>query len=122
MTCIFCEIQQDRVVLERDLAYAIFDAFPVNPGHMLVIPKRHISGYFESTIEERVEMLNLIDEAKVIIDMQFHLDGYNIGINIGKVAGQTVMHLHIHIIPRYTGDVPNPKGGVRGVIQKKQGY
>jgi diadenosine tetraphosphate (Ap4A) HIT family hydrolase len=122
MTCIFCTMQKDRIVLETDLAYAIFDAYPVNPGHMLVIPKRHVPSYFEATIQEKMEIIILIDEAKRIIDERFHPDGYNIGINIGRVAGQTVMHLHVHVIPRYTGDVPDPRGGVRGVIPKNREY
>ena len=121
MTCIFCNMQKDRIVLETDLAYAMFDAYPVSPGHMLVIPKRHVPGYFEATIQEKIDILTLVDDAKRIIDERFHPDGYNIGINIGRVAGQSVMHLHMHVIPRYTGDVPNPKGGVRGVIPKKRG-
>jgi diadenosine tetraphosphate (Ap4A) HIT family hydrolase len=115
-------MQKDRIVLEIGLAYAIFDAYPVSPGHMLVIPKRHIPGYFEATIQEKIEILTLIDDAKRIIDERFHPNGYNIGINIGRVAGQTVMHLHVHVIPRYTGDVPDPRGGVRGVIPKKREY
>ena len=98
----------------------MFDAFPANPGHMLIIPKRHFSGYFEATVQEKIEILTLIDDAKRIIDQQFHPDGYNIGVNVGRVAGQTVMHMHVHVIPRYKGDIPDPRGGVeRGYSEKE---
>jgi diadenosine tetraphosphate (Ap4A) HIT family hydrolase len=122
MDCIFCTIQKERIVLENEYAYAIYDGFPVNPGHFLIIPKRHFSDYFESSDTERLALLKLVDEAKKILDKEKHPAGYNIGINIGEAAGQSVMHLHIHLIPRYTGDVKNPRGGVRGVIPGKQSY
>ncbi len=122
MNCIFCNVQKERIVLETDLAYAMVDAYPVNLGHMLVIPKRHVPVYFEATIQEKIQIITLVDEAKRIIDERFHPDGYNIGINVGRVAGQTVMHMHVHVIPRYNGDVSDPRGGVRGVIPEKKGY
>jgi diadenosine tetraphosphate (Ap4A) HIT family hydrolase len=122
MNCIFCNIQKERIVLENDLGYAIYDGFPVNPGHLLIIPKRHFSNFFESTDTERISLFNLVDDAKKILDQKFHPNGYNVGINIGEAAGQSVMHLHIHLIPRYFGDVEKPKGGVRGVIPSKQRY
>lgn len=122
MNCIFCNMQKDRIVLETDLAYTIFDAYPVNPGHILVIPKRHFPVYFEATIQEKIQVIVLIDEAKRIIDERFHPEGYNNCINVGRVAGQTVMHMHVHVIPRYTGDVPDPRRGVRGVIPEKREY
>ena len=89
---------------------------------MLVIPYRHFESYFEATAEEKQELWDLVDQAKAVIDKEHNPDGYNIGINIGQHAGQSIMHLHIHIIPRYKGDVENPKGGVRGVIPARQKY
>ena len=122
MNCIFCNMQKERVVLENDLGYAMYDGFPVNPGHLLIIPKRHFSNFFESTDTERTALFSLVDDAKKILDQKFQPEGYNVGINIGEAAGQSVMHIHIHLIPRYIGDVEKPKGGVRGVIPSKQSY
>ena len=122
MNCIFCNMQKERVVLENDFGYAMYDGFPVNPGHLLIIPKRHFSNFFESTDTERTALFSLVDDAKKILDQKFQPEGYNVGINIGEAAGQSVMHLHIHLIPRYIGDVEKPKGGVRGVIPSKQSY
>lgn len=121
--CFFCKcIQNKDFQLENNLAIARFDDFPVNKGHLEVIPKRHIKDWWGITTEERIAIFELIDEAKKIIDKEFKPDGYNIGMNLGEKAGQSVMHLHIHLIPRYDGDVPNPRGGVRGVIPEKQNY
>ncbi len=122
--CIFCEIlkHQKYVVYENDLVFAIEDEYPVSKGHVLVIPKRHVSDYFELTKDEKIA----IDEAtmwlKETLDKMYHPDGYNIGVNCGEAAGQTVMHVHVHLIPRYKGDVEDPRGGVRGVINDKQKY
>ena len=102
--------------------FAIYDKYPVSPGHALVIPKRHIASYNDLSIYERNAMSNIVPYACKKIDEHFHPDGYNVGINIGKAAGQSVFHCHMHVIPRYNGDVPNPKGGVRGVIPSKQKY
>jgi diadenosine tetraphosphate (Ap4A) HIT family hydrolase len=88
----------------------------------LLIPVRHIASYFDTTPQEKQDLLQILDESKHVLDMKFHPDGYNIGINIGAVAGQTIMHLHVHVIPRYEGDVGHPDGGVRGVIPSKQKY
>jgi len=120
MSCIFCEIKE--YTLENDLAYAIFDKSPVTKGHLLIIVKRHIEGYFESTREEKIAILDLIEEAKRYLEFHFSPDGYNIGVNVGEAAGQTVTHLHVHVIPRYKGDIEKPEGGVRGVIPAKQKY
>ena len=122
MNCIFCEIDKSRIKLENELGYAIFDGFPVSKGHMLIIPKRHIETYFEAVEDEKKLLWCLVDECKNYLDNEFNPDGYNVGINCGKAAGQSVMHLHIHIIPRYNGDMDNPKGGVRGVIPEKRIY
>ncbi|MGG3802678.1 HIT family protein [Metabacillus fastidiosus] len=120
MTCIFCNIKE--VILENNLAFAFYDKFPVNKGHLLIIPKRHVEEYFELTNEERTAIDVLLMEGKTLLDKTYEPDGYNIGINCGKAAGQTVFHVHVHLIPRYNGDMEDPRGGVRGVIPKKRIY
>lgn len=120
MNCVFCEIEE--YILENELCYAIYDKYPVSKGHMIIITKRHIKDYFGTTHEEKIAILDLIDECKAMLDDKYSPDGYNIGINCGEHAGQTVMHLHAHIIPRYKGDIDNPIGGVRGVIPDKRIY
>ena len=122
MSCIFCNIDKERIILENEYAFAIFDNFPVSKGHMLIIPKKHIKNYFEADEDTKGQLWELLDECKVFADKHFNPQGYNIGINCGKAAGQTVMHLHIHLIPRYIGDIKNPRGGVRGVIPDKRIY
>lgn len=118
--CPFC--QPNGVLLENDLAYVIEDANPVNPGHLLVIPRSHNADFFLITEAERVAVLKLLDEAKHHLDRQHAPAGYNIGVNVGEAAGQTIPHVHMHLIPRYRGDMPNPRGGVRGVIPSRQSY
>jgi diadenosine tetraphosphate (Ap4A) HIT family hydrolase len=110
------------VVQSTELAVAIRDGFPVSPGHTLIIPKRHISSFFEITDAERIDLMSLLAAARVDLDRQFHPAGYNIGINDGAAAGQTVPHLHIHLIPRYSGDQNDPRGGVRWVLPAKAAY
>lgn len=111
--CLFCKYDKTQYIAENQLAVAIFDHFPVNEGHALIIPKRHFADFFEATEEEVVKIYSLVHEVKQIIDNKYKPTGYNLGINIGEDAGQTVMHLHVHLIPRYKGDVENPKGGIR---------
>lgn len=113
ISCIFCNLPEKRVELENDYAIAIFDKYPVNQGHMLIIPKRHFSNFFEVADEEIIAINHLLKESKDYLEEKYHPDGYNIGVNIGETAGQTVMHLHIHLIPRYQGDIDDPRGGVR---------
>lgn len=121
--CFFCQAFENKdYFLENKLAFARFDGFPVSKGHLEVIPKRHIKDWWEATDEERMAIFKLIDEAKKIVDEKYHPDAYNIGMNLGEKAGQSIMHLHVHLIPRYDGDVQNPRGGVRGVIPEKQNY
>ena len=120
MTCIFCRIND--TVLENDLALAFYDKYPVNRGHLLIIPKRHVEQYFDLTDQERMSIDQLLFEGKKIIDEQYQPDGYNIGINCGEAAGQTIFHVHIHLIPRFRGDMKDPRGGVRGVIPEKRMY
>ncbi len=108
--------------IENELAYALTDTNPVSPGHCLIVPRRHVAEFFDATKEEKLAIFDLIDEMKAIIDKKHNPDAYNIGVNIGKAAGQSVPHIHIHMMPRYTGDIKNPRGGVRGVIPAKQKY
>ena len=119
--CPFCDGDDERIV-KNDLAFAIYDTNPASSGHALIMTNRHIAEYFDASREEKIAILELIDEMKHVIDQQHKPDAYNIGVNIGKIAGQSVPHLHLHIIPRYKGDVDDPRGGVRGVIPKKQKY
>ena len=118
--CIFCK--KIKPILENDLIFAFYDEFPVSKGHMLFLTKRHVNTFFDMTEDEKISMFNLVDKAKELLDKKYKPDGYNIGINCGSAAGQSVMHMHLHLIPRYKGDVPNSRGGVRGVIPSKQNY
>jgi diadenosine tetraphosphate (Ap4A) HIT family hydrolase len=104
------------------LVLVIRDGFPVSPGHTLIIPRRHVGSFFETTAEERTDLLILLDRAQVQLATQLRTDGFNIGINDGPAAGQTVPHLHIHLIPRFMGDQPDPRGGVRWVLPEKARY
>ena len=108
--------------LERELAYSARDTYAVSPGHTLVIPRRHVADFFDLTPEEINTIMELIQQEKRLIDDEFRPDGYNIGVNVGQAAGQSIFHVHIHIIPRYKGDVENPQGGVRHVIPKNAHY
>jgi diadenosine tetraphosphate (Ap4A) HIT family hydrolase len=121
-SCPFCTLPAQRVHRENELAIWLFDGFPVSPGHSLVVPKRHIASFFEATQDERSAMLQLLDEAQVFVRARWSPDAFNIGINDGPAAGQTVGHLHMHLIPRYNGDVPDPRGGVRWVLPEKADY
>jgi diadenosine tetraphosphate (Ap4A) HIT family hydrolase len=118
--CPFCS--PDGKLFENELAYAKLDKFPVNPGHLLIIPKRHFADFFLTTEEEKGAMMSLLDRAKRYLDDSHAPAGYNVGINVGEVAGQTIMHVHLHLIPRYRGDLERPRGGVRGVIPSRQSY
>lgn len=113
ISCIFCALSENRVKLENEYAIAIYDKYPVNEGHMLIISRRHFKNYFEATKEEVVALNNLLKEAREYLDTNYNPEGYNIGVNINEAAGQTIMHLHIHLIPRYKGDIDDPRGGVR---------
>jgi diadenosine tetraphosphate (Ap4A) HIT family hydrolase len=122
MKCPFCNPPDEDVVARNDLCYARRDGFPVSRGHLLVIPFRHTPDFFSMTPEERGALVDLVASCKDLISQEFSPAGYNIGFNVGTVAGQTVMHCHCHVIPRYVGDVPDPRGGVRGVVPGKRGY
>ena len=116
MNCPFCAIRRERVLAEDELTVTIRDGFPVSPGHTLVIPRRHVVSLFEASAAEWAAIWDALGQARVAVDRALHPDGYNVGINDGVAAGQTVMHLHVHLIPRYRGDVPDPRGGVRHCI------
>jgi diadenosine tetraphosphate (Ap4A) HIT family hydrolase len=123
--CLFCDWKNkeaNKLIAYSANFYARFDKFPVNPGHCEIIPKKHIVSFFNLNQKQLNEYYRLIKKVKKIIDKKFKPQGYNIGINEGEAAGRTIHHLHIHIIPRYTGDVKNPRGGIRHVIPGKGNY
>ena len=121
--CLFCNSKLSAVAHENDLAYASYDTYPVSDQHCLIIPKRHVVDYFELSNEELVACNDLIKIVKQeVLDKDKNVKAFNIGTNAGKIAGQSIMHCHIHLIPRREGDVDNPQGGVRSVIPKKQHY
>lgn len=120
--CPFCQLDAACIVFSDDVTLVIRDAFPVSPGHTLIIPRRHVGSFFELTPPERARMLELLTQAKAELDGTLQPDGFNIGINDGAAAGQTVAHLHLHLIPRYRGDTPDPRGGVRWVLPAKAKY
>ncbi len=121
-TCIFCKLRDERVIGECEHTITFIDTYPASPGHTLVIPKRHFATYFEATEDELLAIGKAVQKAKGILDKEFQPDAYNIGINNGEAAGQSVKHLHVHIIPRYKGDVENPKGGVRWILKDRANY
>ena len=121
--CLFCNFRESDLVKENDLAYASYDSFPVTNMHCLIIPKRHVKDYFDLTNEEIVACNKLTKDIKNEIEFKDPtVKGFNIGTNAGKVSGQSILHCHIHLIPRRVGDVENPQGGVRSVIPSKQHY
>lgn len=124
MKCVFCDefIPNHEKIFENKYACAFFDEFPVSKGHMLIITKRHAETFFDLSDDEQKSMISLLNKCKEYIDKLYCPEGYNVGLNCGKVAGQTVMHVHMHLIPRYKGDVDDPKGGVRAVIPNKKNY
>jgi diadenosine tetraphosphate (Ap4A) HIT family hydrolase len=122
MTCPFCTMPESRIVAQDSLVIAVRDQYPVSPGHTLIIPRRHVASFFEISTAERLRLLQLLEEQKLRLDEEFKPDGYNVGINDGSAAGQTIFHLHIHLIPRYLGDLPDPRGGVRWLFPAKADY
>ena len=121
--CLFCNTDNKEYLFENDLAFATFDSYPVSKFHVLIVPKRHVKNYFELSNDEFVACNKMIMLIKNKIEQDDQtIEGFNIGSNTGKVAGQSINHCHIHLIPRREGDVENPRGGVRGVISNKQEY
>lgn len=121
-TCPFCTLNPTRILTSNANAISILDGFPVSIGHALIIPKRHIASLFEATREERNALFDLLEQVRIELQEKYNPDGFNIGINDGASAGQTVMHLHIHLIPRYAGDQTDPRGGVRWIFPDKADY
>ena len=117
-----CSIDPDAIVAENDLALAFRDSYPVSTGHTLVITRRHAETWFDATKEEQLALLELVNEVKAKLDDELYPDGYNVGFNAGEAAGQTVMHIHLHVIPRFDGDIKDPRGGIRGAIPHKRIY
>lgn len=122
--CLFCDLaeKKDLIIWENDLVFGVYDRFPVSRGHVLLIPKRHIATCFEATDDEYAAIGQGLRALRERLDSLYHPDGYNVGINNGPAAGQSVPHLHVHLIPRYSGDVDHPRGGIRGVIPDRRDY
>jgi len=120
--CPFCDVALSCIQLENEVGIAILDAFPVSEGHILVVPRKHVTTLFDLSPVEQASLWQLVSEVRSYLSHKFNPDGFNIGINDGQAAGQTVMHAHIHVIPRRIGDDPDPRGGVRRVITGKAQY
>lgn len=120
--CPFCNLPQERLIYSDEIANIFADGYPVSPGHLLITSRCHYPTLFDVPAEEQTHLLSLINQAKDLIGQFYRPDGYNVGINNGAAAGQTVPHVHIHVIPRYDGDVEDPRGGVRWVIPDKAKY
>lgn len=113
--CVFCNKPATDIIAENDLARAFYDEYPVNEGHVLIVPKRHVETLFDASLEELNAINQLLFIVKDILDKRFQPDGYNVGVNVDRAAGQTIFHLHCHVIPRYNGDVDDPRGGIRRI-------
>ena len=124
MKCIFCDnfIPNKKIIFQNKYACAFFDEFPVSNGHIIIVSKRHARTFFDLTNQEQRSIIGLLNKCKKYLDINYKPDGYNVGLNCEETAGQSVMHVHMHLIPRYNGDVDNPRGGVRGVIPNKKNY
>ena len=120
--CPFCSINQSQYLIEGKYSYAKFDGYPLTKGHVLIICKEHVSNYFDLSETVQNEMMKLVAKAKVLLDTNYSTSDYNIGINCGDLAGQTIDHVHIHLIPRRKGDIDDPRGGVRWVLPEKAKY
>ncbi len=122
-SCVFCNISQFNILLRNEDAFAILDEHPVTDGHTLIIPVRHFSDFFEITDSERTAVFELLQmRRQMLLESDSAIDGFNVGVNIGAAAGQTIFHVHLHLIPRRRGDVENPRGGVRGVVPGMMNY
>ena len=120
--CPFCHLEKSRIRMESEFAVALLDGFPVTQGHTLIVPKRHVASLFELSEEEQAAIWNLVAQVHVSLVAELRPDGFNVGLNDGTAAGQTVMHAHIHIIPRRKGDTADPRGGVRWIMPDKARY
>ena len=123
MACVFCErTSAGNLLSENELAVAFFDGFPLSPGHALIIPRRHEPDFLALSEVERSGVWALVTPVRRAIEKRFQPDGYNLGVNVGEAAGQTIAHAHLHVIPRYAGDVPDPRGGIRWIIPQRARY
>ncbi|MGC1454669.1 MAG: HIT family protein [Nitrospirota bacterium] len=120
--CPFCSIAAEKIAAQDSLSFTIRDTLPVSPGHTLILPKRHIASIFQATKDEVAALWEAVQQARNGLIREYSPDGFNIGINDGLAAGQTILHLHIHLIPRYQGDVPDPRGGIRWIFPDKAVY
>jgi diadenosine tetraphosphate (Ap4A) HIT family hydrolase len=120
--CIFCHTAGEKLVVENELAQAVLDTYPVSPGHTLIVPRRHAATIWDLSDEEYGACFDLVRKSREILELRHKPDGFNVGVNCGVFAGQSVMHAHIHLIPRYRGDVPDPRGGIRNVVPHKAHY
>jgi diadenosine tetraphosphate (Ap4A) HIT family hydrolase len=120
--CSFCNIKNSSILYKSRLVYIFYDQHPLTIGHILIVPKRHVDSFFSTTLEEKIELFDGIEKGKSLVESNLKPDGYNIGINDGEAAGQTIKHLHIHLIPRYKGDSPDPRGGIRWIFPDKAKY
>lgn len=120
--CPFCPVDPVRIIAESEHALAFRDGYPVSPGHTLVIPRQHAASLFDLPPLVQAGVWQMVATVRVRLVEELHPDGFNVGLNDGAAAGQTVMHAHVHVIPRYKGDVPDPRGGVRWVMSKKAAY
>jgi diadenosine tetraphosphate (Ap4A) HIT family hydrolase len=121
-TCPFCRLDMNRILISNQYGMAFRDGFPISPGHTLIIPRQHVANFFDLTTEERQSLWELVAAIRTNLMEEVHPDGFNVGLNDGQAAGQTVMHAHIHVIPRYKGDASDPRGGVRWIIPGKAAY
>jgi len=120
--CPFCQLDRDRLVFEAPLIRAIWDKFPVSPGHLLLVPRRHVALWPDLAAAERHALADGITDAQSLLEARLAPDGFTVGVNHGVAGGQTVPHLHVHVIPRFSGDMPDPTGGVRHVIPARANY
>ena len=119
---VFKQISDDKILLKTDYFFVIADGFPVSPGHMLIISNEIRKDFWSLTPKEKIELTTTIEKVKILIERKYQPDGYNIGMNCGEAAGQTVFHFHCHVIPRYSGDMENPRGGIRNCVEGKGAY
>lgn len=123
LPCPLCErIDRGDTTHANDLAVVLRDAFPLSPGHSLVLSRRHVAGFFDLETDEQAAILELVNAARGSLDEEFRPDGYNVGVNVGAAGGQTIPHVHVHVIPRYHGDVPDPRGGIRWIFPERARY